>query len=301
MLVKNPYQQIDGAGELEIPTATLQVYDFVSEYLGRAKDTNVNRASSAPGCPKKRWYQHHGYEGAPMAPRSNIVFLFGDLAEKTMNYFVKAGCVGPGKLYSEVDFGAVTGSFQFSGKTIELYKQEDTIADIGGIQVTAHADGWGKRNLDGKWELIEFKSASNFGFAQFKKGKNDYLKQAVVNLQTDKAKRLNATDVRFFFIRKETSHLWDVFYPNLCEPGIVAEVVQDYKTALQDEEPKAPYSPVVEMGGRAPNKKPTGRTVINYPCSYCPYVSRCQPKHHIEFETDYQSGNQKPTLVVDRE
>lgn len=272
-----------------VPTATLQIYQFIQEYLARSPDTHINRASSAPTCYKKRWYQRNGYVGTQMGARARVNFLLGDLTEYSLKYFVLKGCVGPGRLYSEIKYGNKIGSFTVQGgKEIEMHEQEDLTAQIGPYTFTAHVDGWGKRNLDGKWELIEFKSSSNSGFRNFvgQKGAGDYLKQSTVNLLTTKAKELGADGVRYFYIRKETGHTWDKYYP--FDPALAKVVEQEANLANQEVEPEAPYSPIIEIK----YKKATGRAVLPWQCSYCPYTTRCHPSANLEFK----SG--KPVYVV---
>lgn len=294
-LTSNPFAPLEDRADPEVPTATLQVYQFIHEYLNRPKDTHINRASSATLCVKRRWYQGKGIEGTPLTPRKQVNFLLGDLSEKAMQYFVGKGCVGEGKLYSEVDFGKAIGSFTFQGKEIVVYKQDDLTARIGELTVTAHVDGWGRRNSDGRWELIEFKSAANWGFKDFREnGPKDYLKQAMVNLQTTRAQQLGATQVRFFFLRKETGHIWDRLHD--FDRELAEDVASEYLEASQETEPLAPYLPEVEkVRGR-----PTGRLVAKFPCSYCPYIEKCQGPHEVEWKAD-QFGNLSPVFVFKKE
>ncbi len=290
-LVKNTHWAVDDSADPEIPTATLQIYDFIADYLKRPKDTHVNRASSASMCPKRRWFQRNGVEGTPLTPRKMVNFLLGDLSEKTLNYFIKQGCVGPGKIYSEVDFGVVIGTFTFQGKQIEIYQQQDLTADMGGIEVTAHVDGWGKRNSDGKWELIEIKSASDFGFEKFKtQGPESYLNQSTVNLSTNKAKELGATEVRYFYLRKATGNLYDRVFT--FDPELFKQVCLDYKISNQKELPETPYLPVPEKF----RGKETGRMVLRWECEYCPFPTNCH-KFKVEWKAG-QFGAKKPVYVV---
>lgn len=293
-LEKNPFASIDDQIDGSVPTATLQIYQGIDEKLGRkAVDTHVNRASSATMCHKRRWYQRQGLPGESLTPRKLINFLLGDLSEITHKHYVAEFLVGPGKLYSEVNFGKPVGSFDANGKTITIYQQEDLTADIGGILVTAHVDGWGRRNADGKWELIEFKSASDYGFEDFRsKGASDYLKQAMVNLQTNKAKELGATEVRFYYLKKQTGHLWDRLYTFDAE--LAKDVAEEYKLANADSnsEPKAPHFPVLETE----RKKPTGRKILAFPCTYCPYKTLCQGPLDVEFKAAF--GKSYPVYVV---
>lgn len=270
------------------PTATNQIYDFIAEYLGRSESKSVNRASSAPRCYKARWYQRKGFQGEAITPRTIVNFTLGDLSEHTVKFFILKACVGPGKLYSEVDFGKPVGAFTIqNGKEIVMYDQETIHADIGGITVTAHVDGWGKRNADGKWELIEVKSAADYGFEEFKEsGPGDYLKQAAVCLATGKAKELGASEVRYFYLKKNTGHLWDRL--EVPTEALFRDVVEEYKLANGDEEPRAPYYGMPEMY----RNKPTGRLVLPWNCNYCAFASICHPEAEVEFK------NGKPKLVV---
>lgn len=275
-----------------IPTATNQIYDYIAQYLGRVgDDRHVNRASAASRCYKQRWYQRNGFPGEPLTPRVIVNFTLGDLSEHTVKFFIKNGCVGPGKLYSEVDFGNRVGSFPVQGgREIEIFDQPDLLAQIGEINVSAHVDGWGKRNSDGKWELIEVKSAADYGFEEFKEqGPGDYLKQAMVNLQTDRAKELGADGVRFFYIKKNTGSLWDRFFP--FDRELASDVATEYQLAASDEEPKAPYVPKIETF----RSKPTGRKVLEWRCSYCPYKQHCYEKRG---KLSLEMKNGKPIWVV---
>ncbi len=276
-----PTPVLDERNDPTTPTATLQIYSFIDAYLGRKEqDTHVNRASAASMCHLRRWFQGHGYPGEALTPRVIVNFTLGDLTEHTVKYFIAQGCVGPGKLYSHVDFGKVIGQFTIqNGKEITLYDQEDLTAQIGELTVTAHVDGWGKRNSDGLWELIEVKSAADYGYDRFKEeGPGEYLKQAVVNLQTGRAKELGAVGVRFFYLKKNTGHMWDRYFPYDAE--LALEVAEEYRLAAGDERPRAPYHLTEETF----RTKPTGRIVAKYPCSYCPYLAECKGPHEIEFK-----------------
>jgi len=272
-----------------VPTATHQIYQFVDEYLSRKeKDTNINRASAANMCFKRRWFQGNGFEGEKLTPRKILNFMLGDLTEHTVKYFIANGCVGPGKLYSEVDFGKEIGSFTVQGgKKIMMHEQETTFAVLQGIKISAHADGWGKRNSDGAWELIEVKSAADYGYEEFKEsGPGDYLKQAMVNLSTDKAMRLGAKDVRFFYMKKNTGNIWDKIYP--FDKSILDKVSTEYVVSNQNDEPKTPNM----IQSETFRNKPTGRAVLNWRCGYCPYTLRCHPNAKLEFK------NGKPKYYV---
>lgn len=266
----NPWNKWEDRREELIPSATLQIYQSIADNLARKKDTHVNRASSASMCFKRRWYQRKGFDGTPLTPRKMVNFLLGDLSEKTVQSFIKQGCVGPGKLYSEVDFGKEIGTIKIQGKDISLYDQEDLTAQVGDIVVTAHVDGFGKRNTDQSWELIEIKSAASYGFDSFKEsGPGDYLKQAMVNLRTNRALELKANQVRFFYLAKETGNIWDRVFD--FDHELFYEVEQEYKIANSDEEPIRPHVPKNETF----RSKPTGRRVLPWQCGYCSFTETC--------------------------
>ncbi len=262
------------------PTATNQIYEFIDSYLGRSDSTNVNRASSAPRCHKARWYQRKGYAGEKITPRAIVNFTLGDLTEHTVKFFILKACVGPGKVYSGVDFGKPIGSFTVqNGREITMYEQQTLTAAVGDILVTAHVDGWGKRNSDGRWELIEVKSAADYGFEEFKEsGPGDYLKQAMVCLSTGRAKELGAAEVRYFYLKKNTGHLWDRLHA--FDEALFADVIQEYALANGEAEPKAPYIPMPETF----RNKPTGRFVLDWRCSYCAFTAHCHPTAQMELK-----------------
>jgi hypothetical protein len=284
----NTYASFDDKLDSSVPSATLQIYEFIENYLGRKEhDSHINRASSASLCYKRRWYQGKGFKGEPLTPRKIVNFALGDLSEEVMKFFIANACVGPGKLYSEVDFGVPHSQFIVQHKPFTVYKQEDLTAQVGDITVTAHVDGWGKRNSDDKWELIECKSAADYGFDKFKtQGPEDYLKQAHVNMRTEKALRLGADSVRFFYLRKNTGHLWDRLFT--FDHDLYNGVIEEYKIANGEMEPPKPYVPVSEMF----RGKPTGRKVLYWACAYCPYTLKCHPTAVLEFKND------KPLYVV---
>lgn len=285
LLVENPFHLLEDKADRTIPTATLQIYEFIGQVLQKDKSkaslNPTNRASSASLCWKRRWFQRKNYAEDALAPRKQVNFLLGDLSERVLLYFISRACVGPGKLYSQVDFGKVKGSITFNGHEMQIYQQEDLEADLDGIKVSAHADGFGKRNSDGQWELIECKSAANYGFDDFKvKGPKDYLKQACVLMRTNKALKLHVNSVRFFYLRKETGHLWDQLY--YFDPLLYQDVVNEFKASNSDTEYPAPYPLVKEMKGI----KGTGRYYATFPCTYCPYLRHCHGNYEIEWRKD---------------
>ncbi len=297
-LVKNPYAAFEDKADPSVPTATLQIYDFIGKSLEKPKeDINVNRASSATNCPKRRWYQRTGVQGTPLTPRKLMNFMLGDLVEMVTLHFIKEACVGPGKLYSEVDFGEVVDDVRVNDKVLKTYKQKTLTTKVDDLVVTCHADGFGKRNSDGEWELIECKSSANWGFQTFKSdGPEDYLNQSHTCMSSEEAKMMGVKSVRYFYMRKETGHIWDrLFY---FDPVLWENVRKDFLRVMQPEEMPAPYQLVPEMqsNGRGKPRTPTGKMIAQFPCTYCPYLENCKGKFTVEWKED-QNGNFKPNYI----
>lgn len=265
--------------------ASIEIHEWISKDLLKREVGTANRASSAPSCVRKRWFQNQGVKGEPMGPRSIIVFAFGDATEHIIKYFIAKACVGPGKLYSEVDFGEKDGTFTIQHREFDIYKQETLTYTIGGIPVTAHADGWGKRNSDGRWELLEVKSASFQGFAKFVKGEASYIKQVHALMMSPKAKELKADTARFFFMNKNNSDIFDRLYP--YNPALAYEVDQEFKMAAGPSKPSIPIDdPDIGFQEALYRGKPTGKKTLGYKCGYCEYkTTECFPEAKLDFKS----------------
>lgn len=298
-MIKNPYIGFEDKVDFEIPTASLQIYDGIKECFGRPEDAMVQRASAATLCPKRRWYQRKGYKSEPLTPRKIMNFFLGDLTEYVVLHFIKKFLVGPEKMYSEVDFGEVIGSFPLGGEQIDIYKQQTVYTKItDDLVVPGHADGYAKRNSDGKWESIECKSASNWSFKSFKEdGPKDYLKQSHTIMASDVCKEKGITQTRYFYLRKETGNLYDVLV-NFSQE-IFDVVKQEFLVVEQEEEPQTPFSLVPQMKGWGKNKKPTGNLTAEFPCTYCPYLKVCHGDFEVEFKKDMYGGY-KPEYIFER-
>lgn len=276
---------------LQLTDATKEIHAWIEKNLKdkRVDDRDVLRASSASQCVKKRWFKHKGYRGEELQPRAIMVFALGDAVEHIYKYFIENACVGPGKLYSEVDFGKKLGTFTIQHREFTTYEQETIKVVVSNLEISGHCDGWGKRSCDGEWELIEIKSAASFGYDKFVNGETpDYIKQVHAYLLSEKAKALGAKSVRFFYLNKNTSHIYDRLYD--FDSAIAQQVVSDFIASVKDEEPNRPYEPIDETERRAL----TGRKILGYPCSYCEYKIECYKGSKLEFS---KSG--KPVWVVE--
>lgn len=274
----------------ELSPACTQIFEWVKEVLGKREVSSANRASSAPQCVKKRWFQNKGVPGEPMQPRSLLVFATGDVIEHVMKHFIHKACVGHGKLYSEVDFGEPMGTFTIQHREFTTYKQETLEIDAGGVLVSGHPDGWGKRNSDGEWELIEIKSASDYGFKDFVDGSTDYLKQVHALMLSHKALAMKVKSARFFYMNKNTSAIYDRLYE--FDPLIAERVISEFQVASGQNEPAVPSDPDIGPQEETFRSKPTGKYKLGWKCGYCDYRSRCWPDSQIEFK------NGKPVHYV---
>ncbi len=284
-LIQNPWQQTDESGESSLPNATLKIYESIDRDLNEKRSNDVDRASSANMCVRRRWYQLHGFESEKLAPRKIVNFFLGDLSERVLLYYIKKALLN--HVYSEIDLGAELGEIKFQGKDITLYAQQDlSFTTPQGYKISAHADGWGKRISDGLWELIEIKSAADYGFQSFQKeGPGDYLKQAHALMQTDLAKERACKSVRFFYLRKSTGHVWDrLFHYN---DFTARSVLKDFDTVHETNPPDKPYSYV---------KARDGSEVLPWQCGYCPFKEPCQGPFTKVFKGD-RFGNQKPSFI----
>ncbi len=278
-LIKNPYAIHDEQGESELTPLSFEIYSYIEKnQRARANDSNVLRGSAATLCVRRRWYQGKGYAGTPLAPRKIINFAQGDITEKNLAYYVKEGCVGPGKTYKRVTFGKVLGETEISGRIIPVYGQLESVFRVApGKEVLCHFDGIGQRH-DDSYDLLEFKSASNYGFQKFVKNEPlDYLNQAHAYMMTEMCKHFNVKKVNFVFLRKETSHIFSREYD--YDHEIAKQVTIDYLLSIARDIPLRPYGP--DSKGKLP-----------WQCSYCPYVTKCWDAKKV-----YR--NNKPQYYVD--
>lgn len=296
-LLKNPFLDRDAQAEYFLSPGALQIYQFIDRALvDREDDSNVLRASAAPQCVRRRWLQARGIKGARMAPRSIVNFILGDVYEHTIKHLIKSSCVGTGKLYSEVSFGEHTGTFTIQRREFDIHQQIEVTTKIGPLTITGHLDGIGKRNSDGRWEFIEAKSSSDYGFEKFKKsGPNEYLKQAHATMMSDLAYELGVTETRYFYGRKQSGHLHDRL---ISFDESIAEITrQEYSDSMAPAPPAPPHTLTVEMKSGLP----TGRLIaLSFPCGFCPYINTPHCHHGLEKKhRNDNGGNRRPIYVYD--
>jgi hypothetical protein len=270
-LLKNPFIDQDYEAEDFVSEEVLEIYRWIDQNLvDRDDDSNVLRASAAPSCVLRRWLQARGIKGNRTAPRSILNFMLGELFEYALKYLVIKANVGPGKLYSEVKFGELVGTFPIQKKSFEIHEQIEVITRIGPLKIVGHLDGMGKRNCDGRWEFIEAKSASDYGFNKFKSsGPDNYLKQAHALMMSEEAAKWGVDETRYFYGRKQKGHLHGRLIK--FDENIAETVRHEFVQSVGPEKPQPPYSLAREIDSSG---FPTGRLVaLVVPCSYCPYLN----------------------------
>jgi len=252
------------------------IYSYI-ESIQSDKPSTANRCSAATMCVRRRWYANKGLPGEKLTARKIINFSQGDIAELNYKYWVEKACLG--SVYSELDFGTKTGEVKVGGTTLVTHEQKTITFRIGPFNIPGHVDGLGKRVSDGKWELIEFKSASSYGFDEFvDNGPGDYLKQAHALMMTDELIALGVDSVRFFYLKKETGEIYSRLYQ--FDNSIAVTVKTEFLQSNQETAPDQPY-------GFVDKKMDKTRTVKSVPwqCGYCAYLETCKGPHKVEFKS----------------
>lgn len=275
----------------KISEGSSQIYQWASEYLSKREIGTANRCSSAPQCVRKGWFQNKGERGEDLQPRQVLVFGLGDLVEHWMKDLIAKSCVGPGKIYSEVDFGKVVDKFIVQHREFNIYEQDELSIHINDFVISGHPDGWGKRNEDGQWELIEIKSAASYGFEDFVKGEIGYLEQVYALSMSTKAIQLGVDSARFWFMNKNTSAIFDRLYK--IDPNEQKRVKTEFLQRNGPEMPPVPVSPDIGPINEMVRRVPTGRKILGWKCGYCDYKAKCWPDAKLEF-----SKTNRPVWVL---
>lgn len=255
------------------PEASFDIYEWMKNLVKEEKEVNVNRCSAATYCVRRRWYANHGFKGEAVTPRLALNFKFGHLVEMFMTSIIRESLLGV--FYSEINFGERVDEIPLQGMKLTNYEQQTLSFKINDLLITGHADGFGKRVRDGMWELIEIKSAATFGYSDFvRNGPGDYIKQAHAVMLTDECRKLGVNTVRYFYLKKDTTEIFDKAY-QFCEE--TAELVKnEFINATSEIIPEDPY-------GFKVDKK--GNKTIGFPCTYCPYIKECKGEYKIERTT----------------
>jgi len=163
-------------------------YEKIS--LERSLDSVIHRASLANKCIRYLGFKKLGVMGKINA-RAYMMFKLGDMIE----LIVKDDIMLALKQCSDIEV---------------LTENEEVSIDLGdGIVLSGHIDGFIYVKDQGKYGILEIKSASNYLFDEALEGRvdEDYIVQASLY-----ALALKVDFVCFIFYRKETSHYLEVIY-----------------------------------------------------------------------------------------
>lgn len=149
--------------------------------------------------------------------------------------------------------------------------------------------------------LLEIKSISDIGFdlLQYAEGdKYQHIEETYRASHAAYRKALGMTKSVFLFVNKNTSHTLWVEAPEADDELALSVAVSRWYTVscwlrTRTDEAAPPeqmrdHNPMAETK----RKKPTGRTVLPWNCSYCRFVRACWPKARLDLETG------KPVYVV---
>jgi hypothetical protein len=294
--LKNPFFDIDTNCEEFITPVTNAIYQGVMDDQNSTRSNAINRPSSSGKCARSLWYQKNNYTATPIAGRAHLSFMAGHISEDTMKHFILKYCVGENKPFKSVQFGEKVNSFWVGGEEVLQYKQIVTSTNLpSGLILPGAIDGLVQYH-DESWAIMDCKSASDYGFADVKKTNDpgDYKYQAHCYMLSDIGFKYNVTKFLFMYMRKTTGHLHD-FTINL-DPAVINEIDKRFMLANSDTTPPREYEPEVETY----YKKPTGRKILPWQCSYCAYSAGCWQGTKKDFKKD-QFGNYKPVLVIEDE
>ena len=294
--LKNPFFDIDTNSEKLVTPVTEAIYRGVMEDQNATRSLAINRPSSAGKCARALWYQKNEYAAIPIAGRAHLLFMSGTIGEHTMIHFLKKYCVGVGKPFKQLVCGEPIRSFWISGEEVWQYKQMETKTVLPSGRELPGSIDFLVQYHDDTWAIGDCKTTSDFGFQKVKK-ENDpesYKYQANAYMESDLAKEYGVEKFLFLYMRKSTGHLHDFTIDK--DPKVILEIDARFEKANGKDTPEREYEPEVETY----YKKPTGRMVLPWQCSYCAYHEHCWPNAQKEFKKD-QFGNYKPSLVIPSE
>lgn len=249
---------LEDAGERCKTAFKRQLMEERSEAKGKL------RMSGGGHCARKQWYSFKGEVGEPLSPRTINTFLMGDICEVGISTLARlAGW-----------------EFQSKGsEQIEVFQQVPVPTDRQEpaqepYLVTGHIDDL--LIVDGKKYLVEYKSASEYSYRSFE---NEGLSESF-GYHSQHSLYLDALGLDegiMVYMCKNTGHLCDRVIKK--DMGLVAQAKENWRKILNDPSiPERKFEAVPETY----RKKPTGRIVLPFNCSYCQHVKRCWPGAQLE-------------------
>jgi hypothetical protein len=252
--------------------------------VARARELgNPLRLSNAGTCARRMGYQFANYkarllenpepyEAEILQPRSLLVFQLGDIVEMAVK-----------------DWIARSGAAERFLPLSAIHKDRISV-QISGVEIDGHPDGL-YQEVSGLLTVPDLKSINPIGFNRVSEEGPDY---GNVCQTSGYAKALDVPSARLLYYNKATSHLdeWIFDYsPALWEEieSRFAGVIHSTADALpaREYEPEAETEWVKGKSGLGGERlkvvdikkngywRETGRKILGYPCSYCPFKEPC--------------------------
>jgi hypothetical protein len=242
-LVEDIYEKIECLSQGENMDIPQDLIDDFGERMKQAlvhwtepkKQTKGLRMSNIGRPARQLWYESKkDSEPTPLKAPTHIKFLYGHLLEELLILFVK-----------------------IAGHSVSDEQKEVTVDGIKG-----HIDC----KIDG--QVVDIKTASNFGFKKFKEGtlyQDDpfgYMYQ-LSGYETSEG----TTEGGFLAINKETGELALYCPGDLTKPNVNGRIDSLKNKLKSDTPPEKCYQPVPE-GKKGNMRLPTG-------CAYCGFKNEC--------------------------
>lgn len=242
-LVEDIYEKIECLSQGENMDIPQDLIDDFGERMKQAlvhwtepkKQTKGLRMSNIGRPARQLWYESKkDSEPTPLKAPTHIKFLYGHLLEELLLLFVK-----------------------IAGHSVSDEQKEVTVDGIKG-----HIDC----KIDG--QVVDIKTASNFGFKKFKEGtlyQDDpfgYMYQ-LSGYETSEG----TTEGGFLAINKETGELALYCPGDLTKPNVNGRIDSLKNKLKSDTPPEKCYQPVPE-GKKGNMRLPTG-------CAYCGFKNEC--------------------------
>lgn len=208
---------------------------FERQFGRKDEGERVIRLSSIGKCLRQQAYNVTGHEknGKSMDSRSYMVFFMGDVSELAVIYLAKmAGC-----------------------------KIQDEQKEVEVQGVKGHIDA----TMDGR--LVEIKSMSSYGYAEFEKGEVDESYRYQMNAYM---LALGYSETIMIALNKDAGVLGEkiIQADNSIQADIVSRITR-LKSVVGDELPERPYSPDEKTG------------YLHWVCRYCNFYKTCWPKSEL--------------------
>lgn len=242
----------------------------------------VLRMSAGGQCVRKQWY---GFKGAPreaLGARTINTFLMGDICEVGLSILGRlAGWQLTGKPDGEdlllLDLPRV------------LHRGEPPDEPY---KITGHLDDLLYVLEEERYYVVEYKSMSEYSFREFEKnGLNDFWGYATQLELYSLA--MDAPGKILVGMCKNTGHLHDVVVGRAA--SLATRALERWDVILnRDEMPEREFDAVPETtyNRKTKERDPTGRTILDVRCSYCPFRATCWPDAKMELK------GEKPLWVV---